>query len=211
MITKGETVSPGHAIYCAAAVAVSIAGVIHLMLGAGSLRFNGSGMTILFTIGGLLQIFWIIPMARRWGQVWYVIGIAGNIALFAIWLITRYPGNPINGRGFGFPTGFNIQWIEEAAQLAYIGLTSAILVLEHKTRNLAPEQKEKYPTKSRKKLAILGGIVAALILFSLFALPALIPRGPGSQRGPPPGGFSPQGQGSQNAPQNPQIPQVPPP
>lgn len=211
MITKGETVKPSRAIYCAAAVAIALAGVIHLMLGAGSLRFNGSGMAILFTVGGLLQIFWIIPMARRWGPVWYVIGIAGNVALFAIWLITRYPGNPLFPRGFGFPMGFNIQWIEEAAQFVYIGLASAILALEHKNRQSTSERDEKRPAKTRKGLAILGGIVAALILFSLFALPALMPRPTGGQRGPPPGGFSPQGQGSQNAPSGlPQVQQVPP-
>ena len=210
LITKGETVKPNHAIYCAAAAAVAVAGVIHLMLGAGSLRFNGSGMAILFTAGGLLQIFWIIPMARRWGPAWYVIGIAGNISLFVIWLVTRYPGNPINGRGFGFPTGFNIQWIEEAAQLAYIGLTAAILALEAKNRKLV-SQREKQPAKSRKRLAILVGIVAALIVFSLFVLPALMPRQGGGQRGPPPGGF-PQGQGNQNPPSGfPPAQQVPPP
>jgi len=212
LITKGETVKPGHAIYCAAAAAVAVAGVIHLSLGAGSLRFSGSGMAILFTVGGLLQIFWIIPMARRWGPVWYVIGIAGNITLFAIWLITRYPGNPLNGRGFGFPTGFNIQWIEEASQLVYIGLASAILVLERKSCHFAPERSEKRPAKSRKRLAILGGIVAALILFSLFAVPALMPRPAGGPRGPPPGGFPQQGQGGQNAPPGPpQVQQAPPP
>jgi hypothetical protein len=210
LITKGETVKPGHAIYCAAAVAVALAGVIHLMLGAGSLRFNGSGMAILFTVGGLLQIFWIIPMARRWGPIWYIIGIAGNVALFAMWLITRYPDNPLNGRGFGFPTGFSIQWIEEAAQLVYIGLTSAILALERKSRrhNLS-ERDEKHPVKSRKGLAILGAIVAALILFSLFALPALMPRPPGGQRGPAQGGFPAPGQVNQNAPTGPAPAQRP--
>src|SRR5262249_44857646 len=123
-------------------MAVSLAGIIHLMFGAGSLRFNGSGQSILFTVGGLLQIFWIIPMVRRWGPVWYAIGIAGNLALIMIWLTTRFPDNPIFPRGFGFPMGFSLQWIEEGAQIAYIGLATAIFLFESKTKRTGIERRE---------------------------------------------------------------------
>lgn len=62
------------------------------------LNFNPSS-AILFSVGGCAQIFWVIPMIRRWGRVWYGVGIGGTLALIAIWIITRIPGNPITGRG----------------------------------------------------------------------------------------------------------------
>jgi hypothetical protein len=52
-----------------------------------------------FIISGIAQIFWVIPMLRRWGRAWYYIGIGGTIILVTIWAITRIPGNPITGRG----------------------------------------------------------------------------------------------------------------
>jgi hypothetical protein len=38
-------------------------------------------------------------MLKRWGRIWYYIGIAGTIILIIMWAITRMPGNPITGRG----------------------------------------------------------------------------------------------------------------
>jgi hypothetical protein len=38
-------------------------------------------------------------MLKRWGRIWYYIGIAGTIILIIMWTMTRMPGNPITGRG----------------------------------------------------------------------------------------------------------------
>jgi hypothetical protein len=54
--------------YCAAAAATAIAGMLHLTMGPGSLGFN-INQGILFTVGGIAQVFWIIPMIRRWGKI----------------------------------------------------------------------------------------------------------------------------------------------
>src|SRR2546426_6847129 len=86
------------ALYYAAACATAIAGMLHLTMGPGSLGFN-VGQGILFTVGGIAQVFWIVPMIRRWGVLWHAIGIAGTAVLIALWAITRIPGNPITGRG----------------------------------------------------------------------------------------------------------------
>jgi hypothetical protein len=48
-----------------------------------------------FLCSGVAQIFWILPMIKRWGRPWYYIGIGGNV----VYIITRFPGNPVNGRG----------------------------------------------------------------------------------------------------------------
>ena len=52
-----------------------------------------------FLVGGLAQLFWVIPTIRNWGRIWDYIGIVGTIAFIGIWAITIMPGNPITGRG----------------------------------------------------------------------------------------------------------------
>ena len=85
-------------LYYAAAATTAIAGILHLIMTPNILNFSPNG-AILFSVGGAAQIFWAVPMIRRWGRVWYSVGIGGTLALIAIWTITRTPGNPITGRG----------------------------------------------------------------------------------------------------------------
>jgi hypothetical protein len=166
-----------------AAAAVALAGMLHLMLAPGNLRFNVNE-GILFAIGGTAQVFWIIPMIRRRGRVWYSIGIAGNIAFFGIWLITRFPGNPITGRGEMRINSTEV--IIEIAQLAFVGITSIILVLEarkdKKMRESNAANNNNTQTligkssRGNRGIMILGVIVAAMVLTSWFVLPTLTPR-----------------------------------
>ena len=78
----------------AASACTFIAGVIHLTM----VPSNNINSTTLFLVGGLAQIFWVVPTIRNWGRVWDYIGIAGTLAFIAIWAITRLPDNPISGR-----------------------------------------------------------------------------------------------------------------
>jgi hypothetical protein len=67
-------------------------------------------------------------MVRRWGRVWYGIGIGGTLIFIAIWIITRIDGNPITGMG-GLINEIGIA--VETMQFAFVGLTSsAILEIE---------------------------------------------------------------------------------
>jgi hypothetical protein len=85
-------------LYYAAAATTAIAGILHLMLVPNVIGRNpNSG--IFFIISGIAQIFWVIPMLKKWGRTWYYIGIAGTTVLIIILVITRIPGNPITGRG----------------------------------------------------------------------------------------------------------------
>ena len=118
--------------YYSAAVATAVAGILHLILAPGMLNFNPNA-SILFGIGGAAQIFWALPMARRWGKVWYAIGIAGTAALFLIWVVTRFPGNPITGRGGGVN---EMAVAVESLQLIFIGLASALLVIESRSKKV---------------------------------------------------------------------------
>jgi peptidoglycan/LPS O-acetylase OafA/YrhL len=119
-------------LYYAAAVTTAIAGILHLTLAPNMLNFNPSG-AILFFVGGAAQLFWVIPMIRRWGRIWYGVGIVGTLVLIAIWIITRIPGNPITGRG-GMVNEMGIA--VEAIQGAFVGLTTVILVVESRRKRI---------------------------------------------------------------------------
>lgn len=113
-----------HCLSYAAAASTAIAGVVHLMMAQNSLG-NNSNSGILFLVGGILQVFWVVPMIRRWRLPWYGVGIGGTLVFIGIWVITRMPGNPITGRGG--PANQN-GIIVETAQIAYVILTVAIIV-----------------------------------------------------------------------------------
>ncbi|MGY5147942.1 MAG: hypothetical protein ACW9W4_08085 [Candidatus Nitrosopumilus sp. bin_7KS] len=114
-------------LFYAAAATTAIAGIIHVVLGVPS---NNQNMQILFVVGGLTQIFWVVPMIRKWGTLWYGIGLGGTVVFIVIWVITRIPDNFITGRG-GRISDNGI--LTEIFQIAFIGLVIAILVLERKS------------------------------------------------------------------------------
>ena len=116
-------------LYYAAAATTAIAGVLHLSLVPDIIGRNlNSG--VFFLISGIAQIFWVIPMLKRWGRTWYYIGIAGTIILIIMWAMTRVPGNPITGRGGPIrEMGIAI----EVFQVAYIIITAIIITKESKS------------------------------------------------------------------------------
>jgi hypothetical protein len=107
----------------AAAGSTLIAGILHLSLVANAIDRNFN-TGILFLIGGLAQVFWVLPTIRGWNKVWYYVGIGGTLTLILTWAITRVPGNPINGRGGSIgETAIAI----EVFQVAFIVLSIIIL------------------------------------------------------------------------------------
>jgi hypothetical protein len=115
-------------LFIASAVATAIAGIVHLYMPLSHPRMLGNLPIAAFFLGsGIAQIFWILPMIKRWGRRWYYIGIAGNIAFMILYVITRFPDNPVNGRGGGVDA---TDMICELAQVAYIAITAVILVKE---------------------------------------------------------------------------------
>ena len=101
-------------------------------------RMLGNLPVAVFFLGsGIAQIFWILPMIKRWGRRWYYIGIAGNIAFIVLYVITRFPGNPVNGRGGDVDA---IDMISELAKVAYIAITAVILAKERSIKIVDKEQ-----------------------------------------------------------------------
>lgn len=110
--------------FAAAAAATAIAGILHLIFASNVLGSNIlSGM--FFFVAGITQIFWALPMVRRWGKIWYYIGIAGTVILIILWTVTRAP-NPIT-EGSALPIN-EIGVTIEVFQIAYIAITAIILV-----------------------------------------------------------------------------------
>ncbi len=104
----------------AASVCTAIAGILHLtMLPA----FN-TNSTILFLVGGIAQIFWIIPTIKNWGKTWDYKGIAGTTAFVLIWVITRLPDNPITGRAGRIG---DLAIVTEIFQIAFIVLLGILV------------------------------------------------------------------------------------
>ena len=118
--------------FIAAAVATAIAGIVHLYMPLDHPRMFQNIPNVTFFLGsGIAQLFWVIPMIRRWGKVWYYVGIAGNIAFILLYIVTRFPGNPVNGRGGDVDM---VDLTCEFAQLAYIAIASIIIAKEHKSK-----------------------------------------------------------------------------
>ena len=77
-------------LFFGAAAATAIAGILHIILVPISLNFNPM-VGIFFLISGIVQLFWAYPTVRRWGIIWYYVGIGGTILLIILWAIARLP------------------------------------------------------------------------------------------------------------------------
>jgi hypothetical protein len=120
--------------YYAAAAATAIAGILHIVLSSNII--GRSPMTgIFFLVGGIAQLFWTVPMVRRWGRAWYYIGIAGTIVLIIMYFITRVP-NPITNRAIPINS---MGLLIEVFQFIYIGMTAYIVARQGR---IEPKQKE---------------------------------------------------------------------
>lgn len=146
-----------------AAATTVIAGILHLQMAPRSLSQN-LGEGILFLVGGLLQIFWAVPVIKRWGRAWQIIGISGTAILFVLWYANRLHLIPEGGmpegssqnhqvgeftrgnitgrefpRGGGPPRGSGIQIGRilpqiEIVQIAFIGLYLTLSIMISKKK-----------------------------------------------------------------------------
>ena len=122
--------------YYAAAAATAIAGILHIVLSANGIgRASLSG--IFFLIAGIAQLFWALPMARRWGRIWYYIGIGGTTVLIIIYFVTRFSTPITEGRALRINS---MGIVIEIFQFIYIGLTAYILTRQGRITNDQKEQ-----------------------------------------------------------------------
>ena len=118
----------------AAAATTLIAGLLHInkvidTISSGEQIGNADN---LFLVGGIAQVFWVVPIIRQWGKIWYSIGIAGTAVFMLLWVITRIPENPITGRA-GPISGEGI--IIQIFQIVFIVISTIILINSTKAKN----------------------------------------------------------------------------
>ena len=77
-------------------------------------------------------------MLKRWGRIWYAVGIAGTVILILVWVITRIPDNPITGRGG--PISERAIAVE-VFQIAYVAITAIIIATERIRKPPSIEEK----------------------------------------------------------------------
>jgi hypothetical protein len=124
----------------AAAATTLIAGILHLNKVIDTI-ISGEAIgnaDILFLVGGLAQVFWVVPIIRQWGKTWYFIGIVGTAVFALLWVITRMPENPITGRAGPISTEAIIIQI---FQIAFIILSIIILIKSRGNKNKMTETK----------------------------------------------------------------------
>lgn len=112
-------------LYLGAAVCTGLAGILHLVLVPSSIT-AGIQYTTLFLISGLAQIFWVLPMVRRWGRIWNIIGIAGTTVLVGLtgYVVIESVRNPQLT-----PPGITeLAVATETFQVAYVIITAIIIV-----------------------------------------------------------------------------------
>jgi hypothetical protein len=109
----------GEALFYAAAASTLIAGVLHLAIVPMFFTQMSVDTTIFFVVSGLAQIFWVIPVIKRWSKPWYYVGIGGTVILIIMYLIA-VPGS-------GYPVN-HLDIAIEVFQIAFIILCSIIIV-----------------------------------------------------------------------------------
>ena len=115
------------ALFYAAAASTLIAGVLHLAIVPMYFTQLSIDTTIFFTVSGLAQIFWVIPVIKRWSKLWYYVGIGGTAILIIMYFIA-VPGS-------GYPVN-QLDIAIELFQIAFIILCSIIIVKDRTASKL---------------------------------------------------------------------------
>ena len=117
------------ALFYAAAASTFIAGALHLAIVPMFFTQMSIDITIFFIVSGIIQIFWVIPVIKRWIKPWYYVGIAGTVILVIMYLIA-VPGG-------GHPVS-QLDIAIELFQIAFIILCS-IIIAKGSSRTTTPK------------------------------------------------------------------------
>ncbi len=109
-------------LFYVAAASTFIAGVLHLAVIPMFFTITPIDVTIFFLVSGVGQLFWVIPILKRWSNLWYYIGIGGNVILIALFVIA------VPGRGLQV-SGFEITI--EIVQIVFI--ISSMMIIRERT------------------------------------------------------------------------------
>ena len=114
-------------LFYAAAASTFIAGILHLAIVPMFFTQMSIDIIVFFIVSGLIQIFWIIPVIKRWIKPWYYVGIGGTVILIIMYLIA-VPGS-------GHPVS-QLDIAIELFQIAFIVLCSIIIAKNRREMKL---------------------------------------------------------------------------
>jgi hypothetical protein len=103
-------------LFYAAAASTFIAGALHLAIVPMFFKQMPMNVTVFFITSGLAQVFWVIPVIKRWSKPWYHVGIGGTVILIILWVIA-VPHSKLNEIGVAI----------ELFQIIFIILCSIII------------------------------------------------------------------------------------
>jgi hypothetical protein len=115
------------ALFYAAGASTLIAGILHLAIVPMFFTQMTIDTTIFFIVSGLTQIFWVMPVIKRWSKPWYYVGIGGTAVLIIMYL-AAVPGS-------GYPVS-HLDIAIELFQFAFVILCSIIIVKDRPTSRL---------------------------------------------------------------------------
>jgi uncharacterized membrane protein YuzA (DUF378 family) len=121
-----------------AAVTTFITGILHLTFVPNLIGFSGY-TSLFFLITGIAQLFWVVPILKKWSNIWYYAGMGGTFILLALWLITRVPNNRILNRAL--PVN-DIGIVIEVLQTAFLILCGLIIVTRNRELNTQGKETE---------------------------------------------------------------------
>ena len=127
IIVQDQILTNNKALFYATAASTFIAGVLHLAIVPMFFTQMSIDITIFFIVSGLTQIFWVIPVIKRWIKPWYYVGIGGTVILVIMYLIA-VPGS-------GHPVS-QLDIAIELFQIAFIILCSIIIAKNRRQMKL---------------------------------------------------------------------------
>jgi hypothetical protein len=79
-----------------------------------------------YFVSGIAQLFWVKPLIRRWGKLWYRVGSVITVALIVSWVSTN---SPLPFKGVLAPYDV-ISIAIETSQVVFIAAATSIIVRE---------------------------------------------------------------------------------
>lgn len=119
-------------IFYVAAASTFIAGVLHLAIIPMFFTLMPMNVTVFFLVSGASQLFWVMPVLKRWSNLWYCVGIGGTMVLIVLFVIA-VPGK-------GLPVN-ELELTIELIQIVFI-ISSFMIVRKRTTEaKMVPDRK----------------------------------------------------------------------
>src|SRR5207249_8013199 len=112
-------------LFYVAAASTVIPGILHLAIIPMFIALMPINVTIFFLVSGASQLFWVIPVLKRWNNWWYYVGIGGTIILIVLFVIA------VPGRGLPVSV---LELTIEIVQIVFI--VCSIIIVKDRTRKL---------------------------------------------------------------------------